>query len=282
MNYHINDISKTIDYIEEHLTDKLTLDTVATALNYSKYHFHRVFKKTVGLTIHEYVLRRKLSEAAKLLIFSRKSILEIALLSGYQSQQAFSSSFKLMYKKSPLQYREDKEFYPLQLRYTLHSIDIEYTTATHWLKQIRLATLDDIEKWMNLVFLVIDGFPNLQEEEYLNTLVKAINNQQAFILAEDHLAIGIMIFNSKTGSIDFFGVHPQYRHKEIEQAFLNKILNNFTSNVTITTFRENDKADLHQRQTIKQLGFVEAELLYEYGYPTQKFILSKKEEQQNE
>ena len=93
MNKQIKNISNTIDYIENHLTEKLSLETIALGLNYSKYHLHRVFKKTVGMTIHDYILRRKLSEAAKYLVFSHKSILEIALLSGYESQQAFSLSF---------------------------------------------------------------------------------------------------------------------------------------------------------------------------------------------
>ena len=45
--------------------------------------------------------------------------------------------------------------------------------------------------------------------------------------------------------------------------------------VTVTTFREGDKADTGHRNTIKSLGFAEAELMVEFGYPTQKFILQK-------
>ena len=46
-------------------------------------------------------------------------------------------------------------------------------------------------------------------------------------------------------------------------------------NLTITTYREGDKADTGQRQEIKKLGFAEAELLVEFGYPTQRFVLQK-------
>lgn len=278
---NIEIISNTINYIENNLTEKLSLETIATALNYSKYHLHRIFKNTIGLTIHEYTLRRKLSEAAKYLVFSHKSILEIAILSGYESQQAFSLSFKQMYKRSPLQYRENQEFYPLQLRYTLQEISIN-KTKSNWEHKIRLAIKNDLKQWMNLVTLIIDGFPNLQNEQYLTALKKAIKNNQAYILIEEEIAIGAMIFNNLTGNIEFFGVHPQFRQKQIEQAFINKILRLWNDDITITTFREHDKADLNQRQIIKQLGFVEAELLYEYGYPTQKFILSKKEDYQSE
>lgn len=275
---NIEVISNTINYIENHLTKKLSLETIALALNYSKYHLHRIFKKTVNMTIHDYILRRKLSEAAKYLVFSQKPIIEIALLSGYESQQAFSLSFKQMYKKSPNQYREDQVYYPLQLQYTLHEISVD-KTIPNLEDNIRLATMNDLEQWMNLVTLIIDGFPNLQNGQYQSALTKAIKNNQAYILIKEQITIGVMIFNYSTGNIDFFGVHPQFRQKQIEQAFINKILNIWDNDITITTFRENDKADLNQRQTIKQLGFVEAELLYEYGYPTQKFILPKEEDQ---
>ena len=50
--------------------------------------------------MHDYVKRRQLTEAAKLLVFSEKPIVEIAFLAGYESQQAFADSFKAMSPKS--------------------------------------------------------------------------------------------------------------------------------------------------------------------------------------
>ncbi len=47
-------VSQAIRYIEEHLHEKMDLEMVASALHYSKYHLHRIFTKTVGLTIHDY------------------------------------------------------------------------------------------------------------------------------------------------------------------------------------------------------------------------------------
>lgn len=111
-------IETVIDYIENHLDGKLDLETIANAVHYSKYHLHRKFTETVGMTIHDYVQRRQLTEAAKLLIFSDKSIIEIALICGYESQQSFSAAFKAMYKSPPAEYREKRSFYPLQPRFT--------------------------------------------------------------------------------------------------------------------------------------------------------------------
>ena len=48
--------------------------------------------------------------------------------------------------------------------------------------------------------------------------------------------------------------------------------------ISITTFRQGDKADTGQREAYKRLGFAEAELLTEFGYPTQRFTLPPKQE----
>lgn len=87
MQKNIQNITAVIEYIEAHLTEKLDLDTIADAVHYSKYHLHRMFADMTGLTVHDYIQRRRLTEAAKLLVFSDKPILEIALLAGYESQR---------------------------------------------------------------------------------------------------------------------------------------------------------------------------------------------------
>ena len=71
---NIKNVMAAIDYIESHLHEKLDLETVARAVHYSKYHLHRMFTGTVGLTIHDYVQRRQLTEAAKLLVLSDQSL----------------------------------------------------------------------------------------------------------------------------------------------------------------------------------------------------------------
>ncbi len=282
---NIKNVMAAIDYIESHLYEKLDLETVAGAVHYSKYHLHRMFTGTVGLTIQTYVQRRQLTEAAKLLVLSDRPILEIALSAGYESQQSFTDIFKAMYKKSPNQYRAEGEFYPLQLRYVLNENPANLEEK-EWQDKIAFATQGDIPKWMELVPLVIDGFPHLEEKQYLEQLQEYIKNKRALILKDADTAIGIMAFHEVTGSIDFFGVHPQYRKSGIEKAFCEKALYELacSAQISVTTFREGDKADTGYREVWGSLGFAEAELLIEYGYPTQRFILhrEKSEGKENE
>ncbi|WMJ82675.1 GNAT family N-acetyltransferase [Oscillospiraceae bacterium LTW-04] len=275
----IVNVTEVINYIEEHLADKLNLEMVSKAVHYSKYYIHRIFSETVGLSIHDYVQRRQLTEAAKLLVFSDKPIIEIALIAGYESQQAFTAIFKAMYKKSPNQYREAEEFYPLQLRYILNEEPTKIKAEINWITDITIATINDVQQWMDFVYLVIDGFPCLNEDEYIESLKKAILKKQALLLKDKDIVIGAMVLNVDTGSIDFLGVHPQYRKNGIAKAFLQKAFNELLkdTSISITTFREGDKADPGYRDVFKKLGFAEAELLVEFGYPTQKFTLQKED-----
>ena len=241
-NQSVISIEAVIDYIESHLDGKLELETVAEAVHYSKYHLHRLFTETVGMTIHDYVQRRQLTEAAKLLVFSDKPIIEIAFICGYESQQSFSLAFKAMYKSPPAEYREERSFYPLQLRFILH----RRTTAMEFtIQDIRLA------------------------------------EKRALVLREGDILIGAMAFTYSPGSIEFLGVHPQYRNRGLQKLFLDALLETYLQGqeISTTTFREQDKADTGHRDMLLQLGFAEKELLTEFGYPTQRFVLPPKKQE---
>lgn len=268
-------VMQAIRFIENNLTDKIELEIVAAALHYSKFHLHRMFTKTVGLTIHEYAQRRQLTEAAKLLVFSQKPIIEISLISGYESQQAFTGAFKAMYKITPAEFREAEEFYPLQLEIHLKEelLQMEFTKD-----DIKFATSSDIDDWMELVSLTIDGYPCLNETEYVENLHQYIADKKALILRDDNMAIGVMGFSYETGSIDFLAVHPQYRNLGITKVFLDKLMDELLcgKEISLTTFRAGDKADTGYREEYYNLGFAERELLVEYGYPSQRFVLPPK------
>ena len=277
-NPSVTRIEAVIDYIENHLDGKLELKTVAEAVHYSKYHLHRLFTDTVGMTIHDYVQRRQLTEAAKLLVFSDQPIIEIALICGYESQQSFSLAFKAMYKSPPAEYREKRCFYPLQLRFTLHRSmsAVEFT-----MQDIRLARREDIPDWMNLMRLVIDGYPVMDEDDYSAKLEESIDEKRALVLKAGNVLIGAMAFTYFPGSIEFLGVHPQYRNRGIQRLFLDALLEIYLPGreISTTTYRAQDKADTGHRDLLLQLGFAEKELLTEFGYPTQRFVLSPQKQE---
>lgn len=266
-------VSQVIHYIEDNLHDRLDLDIVAAALHYSKYHLHRIFKNTAGLSIHDYIRRRQLTEAARLLVFSGKPVIEIALISGYRSQQAFTDIFKAMYKVSPARFREMGGFYPLQLEIHLKEkpVGMDFTKDS-----IKFATSADVDAWMELVRLTVDGYPRLDEAEYKDKLHQYIADSKALILRDGEMAAGIMGFSQDTGNIDFLAVHPQYRHTGVTELFLGKIMDGLScgKEISVTTYRAGDKADTGYREEYRRIGFAEKELLVEYGYPVQRLVLS--------
>ncbi|WP_160689548.1 AraC family transcriptional regulator [Clostridium sp. C2-6-12] len=124
MKNNIAIISKVIDFIEEHLTaeENLDLDKIADMANYSKYHLHRMFSNIVGCTIHQYIQKRRLTEAAYQLIYTDISIIDISLTAGYETQQSFTLAFKRLYEESPQAYRKKQEFIPIQLRFETQAV----------------------------------------------------------------------------------------------------------------------------------------------------------------
>lgn len=109
-------VEKTVDYIEKHLDEELSLDKIAKELNYSKFYIARTFSAKTGKTIYKYIQGRRLTFAAQKLVETEKPIIEIAYEAQYNSQQAFTLAFHQLYLCPPQIYRKNGVFYPKQSR----------------------------------------------------------------------------------------------------------------------------------------------------------------------
>lgn len=98
-------IQETIQYIENHLSADLTLESIAHFAGFSKYHYHRVFQKEVGVSISEYIRYRRIANSANLLLYTDEKIIDIALFYRFESQESYSRAFKKYYNLPPGQYR---------------------------------------------------------------------------------------------------------------------------------------------------------------------------------
>lgn len=103
--YYIEILHKAVCYIEKHLEEKLTLEDVAAHIGYSPYHFDRIFKCYVGDSIMEYIRKRQMSEAAKLIASTNKKIVDIALKYHYNTRESFSRAFAKHYGQPPSAFR---------------------------------------------------------------------------------------------------------------------------------------------------------------------------------
>ncbi|MDE7028845.1 MAG: AraC family transcriptional regulator [Lachnospiraceae bacterium] len=107
-------VRQTLSYIEEHIEEALSLDTIAAALNYSKFYLARTFAEETGCTIYKYIQGRRLTRAAEKLVKTQQPIVEIAYEAQYNSQQAFTLAFGRLYQVTPQAYRRKGVFYPMQ------------------------------------------------------------------------------------------------------------------------------------------------------------------------
>lgn len=99
-------VQKTIEYIESHLHEKLSLQQIAEFAVFSKYHFHRIFQKEVGVTVSEYVRYRRIANSANMLLYTDQKIIDIASYYQFETQESFTRSFKKYYRLPPGQYRK--------------------------------------------------------------------------------------------------------------------------------------------------------------------------------
>ena len=89
----VKDLNRMIDYIEEHLTDDLSLERLSEDFGIADYHLRMTFFYLSGMTLSGYIKKRKLSEANKDLLDGEK-VTDVAFKYGYQSIDGFSRAFK--------------------------------------------------------------------------------------------------------------------------------------------------------------------------------------------
>lgn len=266
----IRSVASVVSRIESRLAEDPDLDTLAEAAGYSKYHLHRMFTGTAGLPLGSYIRRRQLTEAARLLVFSRRPIVDVALSSGYGSQQAFTAAFRAMYKQTPLEYRRRGVFYPLQLPLAL-------LPRCGGMGEVSRARPADLPGWMDFLPHVVGGFPCLNEAAHAEQVRRHIRGGQALVARDGDRVVGAAAFSRDDGHIGFLAVHPQYRGSGVGRALLDAVLREGLGGreISITTFRRGDRADPGQREAYRRLGFTGAELLTEFGYPVQRLVLAR-------
>lgn len=144
------------------------------------------------------------------------------------------------------------------------------------------AEVKDIDSWIKMIEIVRDNFPGLETDEdmegYRQTVIKNVKRQTAFCVKHKGDIVGIMLFSFNSKCISCMAVHPNHRRKGIAAAMIEKMLSLFPNDtdISVTTFRENDIKGIAPRQLYRKFGFKEDELVTEFNYPNQKFILHRK------
>lgn len=97
----VADIQRAVNYIEEHITDEMSITDIAGVAYLSPFYFQRIFHMMCGLTVGEYIRARRLSLAGDELLSTKARIIDLALKYGYDSPDSFSRAFAKYHGVSP-------------------------------------------------------------------------------------------------------------------------------------------------------------------------------------
>ena len=100
-------VQKTYGYIKKNYSSDCSLNALAEAVNISPNHLQAVFTKNVGISPSKYLTVIRVEKAKKLLMSGEKSLLEIALETGFCSQSHFTKVFKEQTGKTPSLYQKE-------------------------------------------------------------------------------------------------------------------------------------------------------------------------------
>lgn len=99
-------IEQSLTYIEEHLTEEISTEALASTVGLSPFYFQRLFKRLVHKPVQEYVKLRRLAKVIENLGDSEQRILDVALDYGFSSHANFTRAFKETYGITPEDYRK--------------------------------------------------------------------------------------------------------------------------------------------------------------------------------
>lgn len=120
-------MNEVIDYVEKHLEDEVNSDIISRIAASPFSVFQRVFIETTGISLSEYVRRRRFSCAAVDLLNTSDRIIDIALRYGYQSADAFTVAFRSVHGVTPSLVRKQSVkltyYCPLSFRLTIKGVD---------------------------------------------------------------------------------------------------------------------------------------------------------------
>ena len=153
--HYVNICKRTVSYIDNHLSEELSLEKISTAVFCSKYHLHRIFSAIYGQTINQYIVEQRLNRAAYQLVFRREqSITHIGLNTGFANSESFTRAFKRVFTQSPREYRTHPVHKPwlnqklFEMEYTMNKSEVA--------SNVEIITLDPI----NLAILTHKGHPD--------------------------------------------------------------------------------------------------------------------------
>jgi AraC family transcriptional regulator len=102
-------LKRVLDYISANLADDLTLSELAAISNMSPHYFSELFKKSMGVSPHRYLLSQRIERSKQSLCNHRRSIIEAGLEAGFQNPSHFARVFRKFVGTSPSNFQSEMQ-----------------------------------------------------------------------------------------------------------------------------------------------------------------------------
>ena len=189
-------VEKALDFIDEHIEEKLFLDDIAKSIGYSPFYVSRVFSQKMGISIVSYIRMRKLQFAFSSLQKS-KTILEVANQYGFESHEGFTRSFKRFFGFSPKVIKDQKMVYTIPKYYDMKERNMEIMNNRNIFEEMHM-----------MVFLLLkESIKEMQGGHCSKISVSLLPNNYIEIVDNGR---GIPLTDEKSNTIlnHIFGGHP--------------------------------------------------------------------------
>ncbi|MBD0384693.1 AraC family transcriptional regulator [Paenibacillus sedimenti] len=188
-------INQVVNYIEDHLTNPLTLEEVAGVSAFSPFHFHRVFKAVIGENLHGFIRRIRIEKAIKLLLFHPdQSITNIALECGLQTPAHFCRVFREHTGLSASEFRDRFHLQTIAERFRSRLTSEKSAELAHNLAELPIEIRNMAP--MNAIYAryrgtINDGRINPDIKGLFEQVVSWVDASEA--LTKDSLAVGLVL-----------------------------------------------------------------------------------------
>lgn len=223
-------IQETIQFIEEHLDEKIDIASLAKMASLSPFYYQRLFSRLVKKPVAEYIKLRRMAKATEDLLQKDKRILDIALDLGLSSHEHFSRTFKDTFNLTPDEYRKSPQTLnrmtkpELLLHYTLIDEGVPLITDGIVLEVNRKKITEPVyfvgvKKDLPVQF--IDGLGTESGIDPLDTLWRHFHEQKqtALDLPEDTEEIGVTYPCLEEGYFSYFA-GAKFIHEEAPYNFM--------------------------------------------------------------
>lgn len=210
-------IGKAIQYIEEHITEELSVEEIARNVNISTFYFQKGFSMLCGFTVAEYIRNRRLALAGNDLAIGNEKVIDIALKYGYDSPDSFTKAFVRFHGVTPSQVRKGKTmlklFAPLKIKISLEG---------GYLMEYKIVKKEEFTVIANAKIFSYEGamekVPKFWQEHYKEGKGKTITGMYGINFDKE----------MKQDSFEYMIADPYNPVNEVPEGFVTRTIPSFT------------------------------------------------------